>query len=471
MTTALQRRTRQTLAWVIAIPLLLGLVSFWAAGRYRSSIRWVYHTEEVIIALQDLLTAITDAESSQRGFLLTGDWAFRTHYARMRDQVPGKLAHLQELTQDNGRQQDSLRQLSASIQARITDMERVLALRQQGHLPAAEAVAVMRQGGVRMAHIRQICEEMQQEEMRLLAIRTRTQRSTEIEVALSFLLGMALGVALLSEAHRLIRQYGAMRDQAEQDLQKVNIALEARVQERTAEWEAANVQLRRSNADLTQFAYVASHDLQEPLRTVGIYTQMLLRRVLPRDPEAERYAGFIRQGVRRMEELIRDLLSYSRTLQADEQPRRTADLSEVLAQTLALLQDRINETGAVITSEPLPVVAGDNSQLTLVFQNLLSNSLKYRRADVRTEIHLSAVRQGHEWVISVHDNGIGFEPQYAERIFGLFKRLHKDEYPGTGLGLAICQRILERSGGRIWAEGRPGEGATFFLALPGREGE
>jgi signal transduction histidine kinase len=469
MTIALQHRTRRAFAWVMTIPLLLAFVSFWAAGRYRSSIRWVSHTEEVIIALQDLLTTMTDAESSQRGFLLTGDWAFRMHYARMRDPLPSKLAHLQELTQDNARQQDSLRQLSASIQTHIAEMERVLALRQQRRLSVAETAEGMRQGGARMAYIRQICEEMQKEEMRLLAIRTRTQRSTEIEVALSFLLGIALSIVLLYGAHRLIRQYGMARDQAEQDLRNVNFVLESRVQERTAELEAANAQLRRSNTDLTQFAYVASHDLQEPLRTIGTYTQLLLRHVLSGNPEAEQYAGFIRQGVRRMDELIRDLLSYSRTLHADEPNRHCVNLSEVLAQTLSLLQDRIHEAGAVITSEPLPCVSGDSALFTLVFQNLLSNSMKYRRAGMSPVIHLSAVQQGDEWVISVQDNGIGFEPQYAEQIFGLFKRLHKDEYPGTGLGLAICQRIIERSGGRIWAEGRPGKGATFFVALPGRE--
>jgi signal transduction histidine kinase len=131
-----------------------------------------------------------------------------------------------------------------------------------------------------------------------------------------------------------------------------------------------------------------------------------------------------------------------------------------------VLKTRTEVNAAVITAEPLPLVRGDTKQMAHVFQNILSNALKYRKADVAPNIHISAKHDGQRWVISIHDNGIGFEPQYAERIFGLFKRLHKDDYPGTGLGLAICQRIVERYGGHMWAEGRPQQGATFHFALP-----
>jgi light-regulated signal transduction histidine kinase (bacteriophytochrome) len=143
-----------------------------------------------------------------------------------------------------------------------------------------------------------------------------------------------------------------------------------------------------------------------------------------------------------------------------------ADLSVSLAESLRILDGRITEAGAKITAGPLPSVCGDAMQLALVFQNLLSNSLKYRKPGVAPDVRICAESDGDQWVVSVADNGIGFDQQYSERIFGLFKRLHKDEYPGTGLGLAICQRIVERYGGRIWAEGKPGAGAVFYFALP-----
>jgi light-regulated signal transduction histidine kinase (bacteriophytochrome) len=145
-------------------------------------------------------------------------------------------------------------------------------------------------------------------------------------------------------------------------------------------------------------------------------------------------------------------------------------LAASLDEALSVLKHWIEENGAHIAAPFLPRVRGDTQQLAHVFQNLLSNALKYRRQEISPAIHITAEPDGEQWRISVRDNGIGFEPQYAERIFGLFKRLHKDEYPGTGLGLAICQRIVEWYGGRMWAEGRPGQGATFFFALPQAEG-
>jgi light-regulated signal transduction histidine kinase (bacteriophytochrome) len=158
-------------------------------------------------------------------------------------------------------------------------------------------------------------------------------------------------------------------------------------------------------------------------------------------------------------------------IHSDGVPAGTADLAESLSHALLTLRPRIDETRAIITAGALPKVRGDSTQIAHVFQNLFTNSLKYRKTDTRPEIHISAERAGNQWIVSVRDNGIGFEQKYAERIFGLFKRLHKEEYAGTGLGLAICQRIVERFGGRMWAEGRPDNGATFFFVLTGVEAQ
>lgn len=227
-----------------------------------------------------------------------------------------------------------------------------------------------------------------------------------------------------------------------------------------------NEALVKANGELEEFAYVSSHDLQEPLRMINIYSQLLVREFGGQSEKAQTCATFIERGVKQMEKLLSDLLTYSRTIHPDTVKVDNADLSQSLAQALATLKSRIEENGAAIECNELPTVAGDEAQLAQVFQNLLSNALKYRRHDLPPRIVISAEQKGKEWVVSVTDNGIGFDQQYARRIFGLFKRLHKDEYPGTGLGLAICHRIIERCGGRIWAEGRPGEGSTFYLAFP-----
>jgi PAS domain S-box-containing protein len=227
--------------------------------------------------------------------------------------------------------------------------------------------------------------------------------------------------------------------------------------------------LRRLNTELEEFAFVASHDLQEPLRMVNIYTQMLLRKhVDPSNAEAAEYASTIRLGVQRMEQLILDLLDYSRSIHDTSPPNVSADLNDALDHALSVLSGRIGETGAIVERGVLPVTAGDTAHLSQVFQNLLANALKYRDDTREPRITVSAERKGNEWIVSVTDNGVGFEQMYSEQIFGLFKRLHKDGYPGTGLGLAVCRRIVERFGGRIWAEGFPGRGAAFHFALPAR---
>jgi chemotaxis family two-component system sensor kinase Cph1 len=231
-----------------------------------------------------------------------------------------------------------------------------------------------------------------------------------------------------------------------------------------------NQQLMTSNRELEEFAYVASHDLQEPLRMVGIFTQLLLARIENNDPEARHHGEVIRNAVSRMRALIQDLLTFSSTVHSEAPLAGVADLSEALARATSVLRGAIDETNALITAPVLPCVRGDTAQMAQVFQNLLSNALKYRLEGTKPEVQISVTRTGPHWVISVRDRGIGFEPRYGERIFGLFKRLHKETYPGTGLGLAICRRIVERHGGRIWAEATPGEGATFYMSLPLAEG-
>ena len=243
------------------------------------------------------------------------------------------------------------------------------------------------------------------------------------------------------------------------EVRQLNAELERRVEERTGE-------LRRSNEELQQFAYVASHDLQEPLRMVTSYVQLLAQRYQGQlDSEAQEFIGYAVEGAQRMKALIDDLLAYSR-VNIRERLVVPTDSGAVLQQTLQNLHIQIAESGATVTADPLPTVSTDRMQLGLLWQNLLSNALKFRGQEP-PRVHVSARRQGNEWVFSVRDNGIGMEPRHTERIFQMFQRLHtRQEYPGTGIGLAICKKIVERHGGRIWVESEPGQGTTFFFTLP-----
>lgn len=242
--------------------------------------------------------------------------------------------------------------------------------------------------------------------------------------------------------------------------------IDRRVAERTADLTREIAELKRSNADLDQFAYLAAHDLQEPLRAVTGYAQVLARRCQGKlDPAAEELLGFLVDDIRRMQTLVRDLLAYARAKQRTD-PRAPVVLEEALRRALELLAGTIRDAAAEVTADPLPEVTGDLAQLASVLQNLIGNGIKFRGAEA-PHIRIAAERRGEEWVVAVRDNGVGIDPRHHDRLFLPFSRLHtREERPGSGLGLALCKRILEGHGGRIWVESEAGRGATFFFALP-----
>lgn len=227
------------------------------------------------------------------------------------------------------------------------------------------------------------------------------------------------------------------------------------------------IELKRSNEELEQFAYVASHDLQEPLRMVTSYNQLLADRLQEElDDKAKKYINYSIDGASRMQILIQDLLSYSR-ITTQGQEFVDVDCSVVLAETIKNLEVLIQENAALVTNDELPVVKGDPRQLVQLFQNLISNAIKFRQPDISPIVHIGVVKEKNEWVFSFQDNGIGIEPAHKDRIFVIFKRLHtREEYAGTGIGLALCKRITERHHGEIWFTSEPGQGTTFFVRLP-----
>jgi light-regulated signal transduction histidine kinase (bacteriophytochrome) len=277
------------------------------------------------------------------------------------------------------------------------------------------------------------------------------------------------------------------RFQAEAELAKHRDHLEELVKQRTRELEAANLQLRneiahrkvaeeallhaaedlkRSNLDLEQFGYVASHDLQEPLRAVAGFVKLLEHRFPDKlDAKVRDYISGAAEGATRMEQLITDLLAFSR-LSTEGRAFAPVNLEKPLHTALHTLQFSIKKANAVMTSDPLPTARVDERQMVQLFQNLLANALKFH-SECPLQIHIGARAEQGRWVLSVQDNGIGIDPQYFERIFQVFQRLHtRKTYPGTGIGLAICKKIVERHGGKIWVESQPGQGTTFCFSIP-----
>ncbi len=233
------------------------------------------------------------------------------------------------------------------------------------------------------------------------------------------------------------------------------------------ELKQANLELERSNKDLGEFAYIASHDLQEPLRSIAGSCQLLRRRYADKlDASAQEFIDFAIDGAKRMEELINDLLTYSRVSTKAKEPSAT-NLNKVLSGVLDNLRLAIFESNAVLSYDSLPTLPVDEWQISQLFQNLIANALKFHGTEL-PKIHIGAILEGENWKFSVKDNGIGIDPKYFDRIFVVFKRLHdRDEYPGTGIGLASCKRIVERHGGKIWLDSAVGHGTTFYFTLNG----
>jgi light-regulated signal transduction histidine kinase (bacteriophytochrome) len=242
--------------------------------------------------------------------------------------------------------------------------------------------------------------------------------------------------------------------------------LEVRVNERTVELASTNQVLERSNIELQQFAYIASHDLQSPLRSISGFVQLLKSEYDGKlDKQADDWIRRTVQAIGQMQTMIRDVLAYSR-VDSRARPFAPTPFLDVFNDAVALLEASIHDAGGQVACGELPVVMGDRSQLVQLMQNLIGNGLKYH-GDKAPNVHVSAKRDGNEWTFSVRDNGIGIDPKYHERIFEIFKRLHdQTEYPGTGIGLAVCRRVVTRHGGRIWLESEAGHGSIFHFTLP-----
>jgi signal transduction histidine kinase len=447
------------------------ILVFVAALSYRSLVRqveerqWVFHTYQVMGALDELLRGMTDAETGERGYILTGEDSYLEPYERGLGEVRRSTAEVRKLTADNMNQQHSLDLLEPVIAERLRELrERIQVRRDAGLTAGATAV---REGAGReyMDQIRAAVASMKREEERLLAQRTAELNASSQKTRVVLVFGEMLGLVFLGVAGVITQKEMVQRRRAEEEVRKLNVDLERKVAERTAELAERAKDLERSNMELQQFAYVASHDLQEPLRTIASFTQLLAKRYGDKlDDKAREFIGFAVDGSKRMQTLINDLLSFSR-VGTQGKALEPVQCDAILDTVLRSLKRAVEESGAVITRDRLPVVLADEVQLGQLLQNLVGNSIKFR-GDKAPRIHIGAEKNGEGWKIWVRDNGIGIAPEHYERIFVIFQRLHtKTQYAGTGIGLAVCKKIAERHGGRIWVEPTPGGGSTFYFTM------
>lgn len=466
------RRTQRFILWLGLLPLLLAWFAYSTSSAHVRSVEATLATQHFIRNLDELLSAIQDAETGQRGYLLTGQDRYLDPFHHALAILPKQLASLDTLAAANGVSPRQISQLRVLIDQKVSELELTIHLRQKS-VQAAVAEVNTNRGQQYMVEIRSLITTVKDQQLADFNRRLARERRSQVELDVVLALGILVSFLLVYLAHRFNIAYALERDRIEREVRSLNESLEAHVKERTAELESRtkelekrSADLERSNADLTQFAYVASHDLQEPLRMVASYVGLLSRRFKDKlDETADLYIKFAVDGVTRMHALIQDLLTYSRTGTQALEKRPVS--SEAIVQTaLRNLDASVRETGAIVRYENLPVIAADELKLTQLMQNLIGNAIKFRKPDQRPEVSITAESKQGEWLFAVSDNGIGFDPAYRDRIFQIFQRLHIDEYPGTGIGLAICRRIVELHGGKLWAESELGAGSTFFFTLP-----
>ena len=481
--------TKIAVGFAAALLVLVGIsvVSYRSIVTLVETADRVTHTHKVLTELEDLRSQLKDMQRSARGYVITGQERYLDPYHAALRTLRGEITSLRQLTAEIPEQQRDLDRLEPLVSRLVTELAEIIDVRRERGFAVAVKEIQKGEGKQFMDGVLQVIARIEGVEYRLLADREQAAKASATTARRVVIFGSAFAFLLVGVALFLILRELEERNRAQAELRRAHDLLEIRVQERTLELATANQglqveitdrkrvqaelaqqaqELARSNDELEQFAYVASHDLQEPLRMVASYTQLLAKRYRGKlDSDADEFIAYAVDGATRMQALINDLLAFSRIGRSGRR-REPTDCSGVLGRVLTDLKVVIEESGAVVTHGTLPEVMGDATQLQQVFQNLISNAIKFRGQEP-PRIHVSCERSGDDWLFSVRDNGIGIDPQYADQIFVIFRRLHsKAEYPGTGIGLAICRRVVERHGGRIWLESEPGKGSTFFFTLP-----
>lgn len=470
-----------TIGFAVTIVALLasGWLSFRNLNRLSTNEALVVHTHEVLDQIRDVLGTLSEAETQQRSFLLTGEALYLEPYRQAVAAVQKHLDQLQELTADNQSHQRALRDLRSNIVARLESLQIGIGIREKEGLEGARRYVLIGKGRKEMEAIRRRLVQIENGELELLKKRESQSRASYRTAVATQWTATLLGLALVAAGYLIAAREGKTRLRGVEALTLANDKLEARVEERTADLGSANESLRRSNRELEQFASVASHDLQEPLRKIQAFGDRLQTRCATELGEQGRdYLVRMLASAGRMRSLIDALLTFSRVT-TKAQPFEEVNLAATTEDVVSDLENQVQRGGGHIEVGEMPTLEADPLQMRQLIQNLIGNGLKFSRPEVPPVVRiasrlLEASGDNGEEIprceISVNDNGIGFEEVYLDRIFELFQRLHgRQEYEGTGMGLAIVRKIVERHGGTITARSTPGNGATFLVTLPLRQ--
>lgn len=432
----------------------------------------IANTLHVITVIKDLYAQLVTAESSQRGYIITSDRQYLAPYNGATQQLDRLLIALSELTTEIPEQRNNFHSLSELATQKIANMKLGLALKESNNTEQLDQLFLSDRGHQLMSDVVSQIRHMEEIEYNLLDARSRAAQKSRGSALRTVLFANSFGLILIFVIYVAINKHLRQRLLYSELLRKSNEELEQKVRERTESLEHFSEELQRSNRELQNFAFVASHDLQEPLRKIRAFGARLNTSCADQlDAKGQDYIKRMFSASERMSALIDDLLTFSRVF-TQQRPFEQLDLSELLTVVLDDISVAIEESEAIVDVDPLPIIECDASQMRRLFQNLITNAIKFRRPNTPPRIKILCEQVTSETDearirIRICDNGIGFEQQFAEKIFTLFQRLHaRDEYSGTGLGLAICRRIVERHGGDINAFGVLNEGSEFVLELP-----
>jgi signal transduction histidine kinase len=428
----------------------------------------VAHSHRVLERVEAVFSSVKDAESGQRGYLITGDRAYLQPYDQGSEAIRRDFDELRRLTADNADQQGRLADLRSAVDLRLATLAEGVDRHKDGGFEAGRKFIEEGKGRGQMSSIRAKAGQIVDVERNLLSIRSDAAQATYRTAKATLLITTGVGLVMVLSSF-----YFAARDAAQRA--RMTEELERRVAQRTLELNGLNEALRISNRELEQFASVASHDLQEPLRKIEAFGDRLRSRSAAQlDDSGKDYLERILLSATRMRSLINDLLSLSRVTTRGQTPE-PVDLAKAARDVISDLEGRLQQVGGRIVMGELPTIDADPLQMRQLLQNLLGNALKFHQPGVPPIVEIAGRINGPDEVaptcrLTVKDNGIGFEEVYLDRIFNVFQRLHgRNEYEGTGMGLAISRRIVERHGGTITAESAPGKGATFIVTLPVRQ--
>ena len=446
---SVERQALMGFAASAALLLLVTATEGLAVRSYGDAARWLEHTHAVIGELEGLAAALSTGSAARFGYLATGE----PHYLTDRDAAVGRrqthLAAVRALTADNAEQQKRIRDLEAWLTPRMAQVDEMIANAGAEGLQRAQRILVAQRVGEVTQQAARKVQEMQAAENSLLNTRTRADAvSARQLMGASVVMVLTVSGVLLWLCLRIRREMFE-RARSSVALQRANTGLEA------------------ANRELESFSYSVSHDLRSPLRAIDGFSRMLEEDYGPQlDEEGRRYIQTVRAGSQRMAALIDDLLTFSR-LSRQALTRQRVDMTALARRAAAEILDGRPEPHPTVQIAELPDAEGDPALLRQVWTNLIANAVKYSAKSPAPEVHVRAERNGHTVRYEVQDNGVGFDMKYADKLFGVFQRLHTiDEYPGTGVGLAIVHRIVARHDGAVCAHGERGKGATFGFTLP-----